>query len=314
MLPGVRLRLWHAIAAQGGTLLPMVISPRRRWDARRMSSLTNYYTSLFSPIGHQLRQVASLSAICERIAKDRPSWDVVDLHPMDPDSEDFAVLQKELVAAGFLVHRYFCFGNWHMPTQGMSFAEYWSGRPSPLRNTAKRKGKSFAKDGRGRLEIVQGGLDLERAIFAYERIYAASWKVPEPHPEFIPGLIRLAARQGWLRLGLAWYDDQPVAAQIWLVVNGRAAIYKLAYDERFAELSAGTLLTAHLMQQVLDADKVLEVDYLIGDEPYKRDWMSHRRERWGIVAYNSRTIRGRIGSAMQSVGEWRRKLLLKSAS
>jgi CelD/BcsL family acetyltransferase involved in cellulose biosynthesis len=51
------------------------------------------------------------------------------------------------------------------------------------------------------------------------------------------------------------------------------------------------------MQHVIDVDRVREIDYLIGDEPYKQDWMSHRRERWGIVAYNPRTLKGMAGAA-----------------
>ncbi|MEZ0239122.1 MAG: GNAT family N-acetyltransferase, partial [Methylophilaceae bacterium] len=98
-------------------------------------------------------------------------------------------------------------------------------------------------------------------------------------------------------LGLAYLGEQPVAAQIWLVNDGRASIYKLAYDTNHAHLSVGSLLTNHLMQHVIDVDRVREVDFLIGDEPYKQDWMSHRRERWGIVAYNPRTPSGLAGAA-----------------
>jgi hypothetical protein len=54
---------------------------------------------------------------------------------------------------------------------------------------------------------------------------------------------------------------------------------------------------------------VAEVDYLIGDDAYKQDWMSHRRERWGIVAYNPRTLFGLAGALKQMLGGCRRKLL-----
>jgi len=87
-------------------------------------------------------------------------------------------------------------------------------------------------------------------------------------------------------------DGEPAAAQIWIVQNGVALIYKLAYDERFTDLSVGTVLTATLMRHVIDVDKVQEVDYLTGDDAYKRDWMSGRRERGGILAMNPRTVRG----------------------
>ena len=95
--------------------------------------------------------------------------------------------------------------------------------------------------------------------------YAASWKTPEASTLFVPGLIRSCAHRGWLRLGIARLGDLPIAAQIWIVANGKADIYKLAYDERHKNYAAGTILSALLMQHAIDKDKVSEVDYLIGD-------------------------------------------------
>jgi CelD/BcsL family acetyltransferase involved in cellulose biosynthesis len=83
-----------------------------------------------------------------------------------------------------------------------------------------------------------------------------------------------------------WLRDQPIAAQFWMVTGQRAEIYKVAYDEAFKAYSPGTVLTARMLEQVIERDRVTEVDYLIGDDPYKKNWMSDRRERWGIVAYN----------------------------
>jgi hypothetical protein len=50
-----------------------------------------------------------------------------------------------------------------------------------------------------------------------------------------------------------------------------------------------------MLEHVLDVDKVREVDYLTGDDAYKANWMSDRRERWGIMAFNPKTIRGNLG-------------------
>jgi hypothetical protein len=57
-----------------------------------------------------------------------------------------------------------------------------------------------------------------------------------------------------------------------------------------------------LMEHVFETDKVSEVDYLIGDDPYKNTWMSARRERWGIVAYNPRSPHGLAGLSYESLG------------
>ena len=91
------------------------------------------------------------------------------------------------------------------------------------------------------------------------------------------------------------------------MANGRAEIFKVAYDEAYKSHTAGTLLTAALMERVLDHDQVCEVDYLIGDDPYKKTWMSHRRERWGIAAYNPRTLVGLFGLARHLAGEVKRR-------
>ena len=119
----------------------------------------------------------------------------------------------------------------------------------------------------------------------------------------------MCARQGWLRLGLAFIGEQPVAAQFWLVLHGRACIYKVSYNEKFSEFSPGSLLTGHLMRHVIEVDQVREVDYLIGDDAYKKIWMSHRRERWGIVAYNPRTLGGLWGALREAMARTAKSLL-----
>ncbi|MBS0467008.1 MAG: GNAT family N-acetyltransferase, partial [Proteobacteria bacterium] len=148
---------------------------------------------------------------------------------------------------------------------------------------------------------------VERALEAYLAVYAQSWKTPEPCPGFMPGLVRTAAREGWLRLGVLWLGQQPVAAQVWLVHGGKANIYKLAYAKGHEKLSAGSVLTAELMRHVMDEDRVSEVDYLTGDDAYKRDWMAHRRERIGLLAFDPRSPRGLAAAGRHFVGQWARR-------
>jgi CelD/BcsL family acetyltransferase involved in cellulose biosynthesis len=93
------------------------------------------------------------------------------------------------------------------------------------------------------------------------------------------------------------------------VKNGKANIYKVAYDEAYKKYGPGTLLTAVLMEQVIDRDHVIEVDFLIGDDTYKKIWMSHRRERWGVISYNLGTVRGLLGLCGESGIRLAKKIL-----
>jgi len=265
---------------------------------RTLSSLSNFYTSLYEPLcSPQCYSPLHLEAIAQAIRGDSPSWDVVDLKWLDPDAPIFMELQQAFRAAGMIVQTYFCAGNWYSPVSGVSFHEYLQSLRSSVRNIANSKNKKIERSGRARFEIVTGYSGLEPAVEAYGRIYAASWKVPEPYPRFVPGLIRACADRGWLRLGIAYVDGEPAAGQIWIVSHGTASIYKMAYDKRFSDFSIGSFLTTRMMEHALDVDKVREVDYLTGDDSYKRDWMSRRRERWGILALNPHTPRGALAIA-----------------
>jgi CelD/BcsL family acetyltransferase involved in cellulose biosynthesis len=310
----VRLRL-YGVRAQSDGKLACVLPLREaagRHGMRQLEGLSNWYSSLYGLIGSdETGQNQALAALAAAIAAERPRWDVLDLHPLDPDDPSFDALLQALRSAGMATQRYFCFQNWYLDVAGRCYDDYAAGLPSRLKNTLKRKGRQLEKLGRARFEIVTGGAHLESAIAAYEQIYAASWKSPEPSPDFMPGLMRLCAEQGWLRLGIAIVDNEPAAAQLWIVCAGVASIYKLAYDEKFASLSIGSLLTEQLMRHVIDVDRVREVDYLTGDDAYKRDWMSHSRPRCGIIAFNLRSVRGIAAAALHLGGGllktgWRR--------
>jgi CelD/BcsL family acetyltransferase involved in cellulose biosynthesis len=118
---------------------------------------------------------------------------------------------------------------------------------------------------------------------------------------------------GALRLGLLYLRDEPIAAQFWMLWNRRATIYKLAHDERFDQASPGSLLTARMMESVLERDRPVEVDFGAGDDPFKRTWLSRRRERWGIAAFDPRTLRGAKGVLRHVVGGGVRRAVLNCA-
>ncbi len=291
-------------------LLPMMSGPPSGWPgAHRLEMQANYYSALTGPLmvapGEDLKELPALMAA---IVAERPRWSRIDLHPLARDEAVFAVLQQALQASGMAVRPYFCFGNWTLDLAGRSYHQYHATLPSRLRNTLARKSQQLRAAGAVDISIIQQGEQLERGIADYQSVYQASWKQAEPHPDFIPGLIRLCARQGKLRLGIVRIDGQAVAAQLWIVHQGVAAIYKLAYDERFAALSVGSVLTARMMEHVIDVDGVREVDYLMGDDGYKRDWMSHRRERWGLAAFNPHTADGLAGMLQHDIGLLRRRL------
>ena len=279
-------------------LLPLVKCANKS----NLKSLSTFYTSLYRPLIAESAPPSALTELFFNIRHDAPNTEVINLSPMPVDDELYEASYNALKRAGWWPFRYFCFGNWCLDVQSKNYNDYYVTLPSVVRHTIERKSKKFFGQNGGSIEVLDSINGIDDAVAVYEKIYASSWKVKEPFPDFIPGLIRMFAEKGELRLGVAYVGADPVAAQIWIVRNKKAAIYKLAYDEKYSNLSVGTILTSHLMRHVIEVDQVKVVDYLIGDDPYKKDWMSRRQERWGIVAYNARTIRGIFGICKEVVG------------
>lgn len=279
-----------------------------------ISSLSNYYSSLYSGLSWTaqgadaaltLPSLPDCQALSLGLRQLMPTCPVVNLNPLDAESAFFKHMRMALAQAGYWVDSYFCFGNWTLDVAGRTFANYYPTLPSALRHSIERGQRRLARQGPWRIQIQQHADDtLGAATRAFVQVYAQSWKSPEPNPQFIPELIKLAATQGWLRLGILTLGEQPVAAQLWLVKGRKAHIFKLAYVDGFERFSAGSVLTQAMMRHVLDVDCVQEVDYLTGDDAYKRDWMSHRRERHGLVAFAPHTVQGVWLAAKHFAGKW----------
>ena len=58
---------------------------------------------------------------------------------------------------------------------------------------------------------------------------------------------------------------------------------KLAHDEEAKGISPGTVLTAMMVRRLLEKERLTELDFGRGDDPYKALWVSRRRQRIGVV-------------------------------
>jgi CelD/BcsL family acetyltransferase involved in cellulose biosynthesis len=288
---GTEIRVFTDERPGSSVAIPLqIMSEHKR---RCLTSLANFYSvehGVVAAPGADLEK--AFAAILSEIQESRPRLDCLRFLEFDPRDSSYHALRRALRNAGFLVECGFASGTWFEETASLSFSDYFAHRPSELRNTWRRKRHSIDRSRRLRAAFFPGSISIAGAISDYQITYAASWKAAEPYPHFMPALMELAAELGALRLGIYYLDGLPAAAQFWIVWDGRAIIYKLAHDKRFDSLSLGTILTMEMIERVLESDHPREINFGRGDDAYKRLWLSRRRERWNINAFNSRTLPG----------------------
>lgn len=267
-----------ACVIEGGSvvaILPLKNGVNNDWYA-----LGHLYTWLYTLLVD--KEAAHNRVIkCLAMGISRSSCQLLRLEPVAENDNHIQRLQLELEALGFYCNRQYKFYNWFHPVSENTIADYMAGRPSRVQNTIARKQRKLAREHSYRF-VIYNTDDLAKGLADYNIVYSASWKAKELFDDIIERLVHAFAEKGWLRLGVLYIDEKPAAAQLWFVVHPRANIFKLAYDEKWKQYSPGSILIRHMMEYVIEIDKVQELDFLMGNDNYKQDWMTERRERWGL--------------------------------
>lgn len=258
-----------------------------------LHSLSNYYSVVWAPALAPGVNATQLVPLVHAMRRSSRGAGILDFVPVDPNAPSTWAWTQALRAAGLVVISLPAFGNWiYEPASGTEdWKTYLTGRTSKLRSNIKRARQRLAERG-GSLEILTRPEDMPRAMAAYETVYGKSWKHAEPHPEFFRQLAERWAPLDRVRVGVAWLDGQPIAAQWWTHHAGVSEIHKVAYDETHSELSPGTALSAEMIAYALDQDRASKLDYLIGDDGYKRLWMARRASRCRLLAFDPLSISG----------------------
>ena len=272
---------WFALLEESG-IAPLIVCARQGQHAvalplhnapNHIEALTNWYAFTWSDLRTQdVVSAGLLQQLATDLAK-RTSR--VELSKLAAEDGTVGRMRRAFRSAGWSVLHHSCDINHVLPLRGRDYATYLAERPGALRSTLKRKS--------GLVDTHVSTCFSAEEWAAYEAIYAASWKPEEGDPVLLRRFAEHESAMGRLRMGLARKDGEPVAAQLWTADDGTAYIHKLAHRESAKSLSAGTTLTATLLQHVIDIDRVSLVDFGTGDDSYKRDWMEEARKRWSLT-------------------------------
>ena len=183
-----------------------------------------------------------------------------------------------------------------------------SERPSRLKNTIKRREKQLIKKHKHHIKVVTCKKEFDLFFSCYKSIYEKSWKGEEYSYDFIEQVCLKVINENKLRFGLLIVDNKAVAAQIWFLQGGVASIFKLAYDPQYQNFSVGSILSMALSQHVIDVDKVHTIEFGMGSEPYKKDWMSKCNKRVTLQIFNHKTMIGNVLAfryiALSKIKDW----------
>ncbi len=278
---------WFTLLEAGENTQPMIIKLRDETGLAalmlqrgkdRLEPLANWYSFTWRPVftvgAHQPALIDAAARYLKQHARRVTLW------PLPDEDGSATLIESSFRKAGWTVFRSPCDTNHILHVGGRGYAEYLTSRTGPLRTTLKRKAR--------KIEVEIHNYFHDDIWEIYEKIYGQSWKPEEGDPSLLRRFARLESDAGRIRLGIARHEGVPVAAQFWTVENSVAYIHKLAHIESAQNLSAGSVLTAALMEHVLDVDRVEIVDFGTGNDSYKKDWMDDTRPRFLLDCHDTR--------------------------
>ena len=260
------------------------ILPLVKTDGSTLYSLKHRYTPHYSLLLANDDQQQILACLAQGLSQ--LPFKALLLEPVVDNDSRISSLQCFMEMAGYHCEQVFRSYNWIYRVQGQSYEEYMAARPASLRNTISRKKRKLDREHGFEIRLFTGD-EVPQAMSDYYAVYTSSWKANEQYVDFLDDIVAGFSRPGWSRLAVLYVKGQPVAAQLWFVLGDKASIFRLAYDKAWKQYSPGSIVTSFLMEYVIDTDEVAEIDFLTGNDAYKQDWMSERREHFASSCVKS---------------------------
>jgi CelD/BcsL family acetyltransferase involved in cellulose biosynthesis len=184
-----------------------------------------------------------------------------------------------------------------------SYDQLLSQLPGKLRSTITRTGKRLDKA--GVVTRVRGVDDVEDALAALRDLHDDRWGTSSG---FMSGWDRFAAAaRAGVAAGDVWFtelvdaDGRVVATEVDLWSGTRLGFYQAGRLGDHELRGSGSVLKARILERAIDRGAT-EFDLLRGDEPYKAEWATARRD---LVAVRKGV--GPAGFALMTVAEANRR-------
>jgi CelD/BcsL family acetyltransferase involved in cellulose biosynthesis len=269
-------------------LLPMVANRLRRYgfSFSSLGSPWNPHTPRLEPLVAD-RTYEVCQALWEALERRAGRWDVLQLPQLPADSIVLRHLAPIATARGCRIDTAPGSTSPYVPIE-TDWATYLGSRSAKHRENLRRVGRHLEALGETRLEVVDGGAGLERALDDGFRLEAAAWKGAAGSAilcraeveAFYRRLARRAAERGWLELQFLTVGGRRIAFGFSLRYHQTLYTLKVGYEPEFGRYSPGMLLMAKALESAFD--RGLRAYDLLGEtERWKRAWTdSVRPHRW----------------------------------
>jgi predicted ATP-grasp superfamily ATP-dependent carboligase/CelD/BcsL family acetyltransferase involved in cellulose biosynthesis len=156
----------------------------------------------------------------------------------------------------------------------------------------RRRTNYFQRNGRLVCRNLTTAAEIEPYLNAFFDQHVARWGgsassslfLDPRNRAFYRELTRQIAPRGWLLFSVVEFNGRPIAFHYGFDYNGSVIWYKPTFDPEFEQHSPGIVMVRHLIGYAIE-QKRRELDFTVGDEPFKRRFTNSTRRTVGMYLF-----------------------------
>lgn len=222
-------------------------------------------------------------------------WDVFELDAFYDPIINLSEIRRLITKTGIRNDCYHCFNYYYLDEIPETWVQYFNSRSKRHRKNLRRYRRRLEEKGSVSVEIVNDPEDTPRCVDLHYLIREKSWKKYDKNSAFHRDLFKFASLEGWLKCCVFMLNEEPVASKIIFVQDRHAYFISTVYDIAYKKYSPGNFIHSEATKYLIDTDKVVEMNFLYGDEGHKKEWLEKKAERNGIVLFNG-NVRGALSA------------------
>lgn len=228
---------------------------------------------------------AALHCALESIWAQRAHWDAIRLDEHVSDDPELQAL-REFAGEHGLRYRQIALHPCPYLDLRRSWPEFLGSRGDRLRKNLRASRRKLEAQGAVRLAVHAAPAEFPAAFDRLMDIHARSWKQAErvglcqsrAYHDFYRRFALGMAERGAARILLLYCGDVPVAGTIAFLDAGTYYSAQIAFDDRYAAASPGTLLESMELERLMDEQAFREFDFLGAALSNKLRWTDTMRD------------------------------------
>jgi CelD/BcsL family acetyltransferase involved in cellulose biosynthesis len=220
---------------------------------------------------------AAVRAIADWLDQNKSYWDSIRLDTVPGASPVLSALKEELCQREWRqVERHSTGYSLHLPE---SWEELMVSLPKNMRAQINRRVRKLNKQFSVRVRRCERLEEVPQFLDYLFELHQKRWELRGKEGSFVLEQKRsfyaeMAMRfllAGWLDFWLLEVDGRTAAVEFGFHYNGVYSFLQAGFDPQFAEYSAGVVLRAQIMKELIQRG-LREYDFLGGDDEYKQHW------------------------------------------